>query len=163
MAIADRYRIYAEYVRPRSACVADLALMMADDAEVMRVLDTLNVHKRRPSMVIAVLRLMFHQIHDWPALRARFLADPQPVLAQARRRSINVTEPARLAALLPLLALIEAPIALIDVGASLGLCLLPDRYSYRYSGGAVLPGERTHGLEVPVFDCAAGASVPLPR
>jgi hypothetical protein len=34
--------------------------------------------------------------------------------------------------LLPLLASLRQPLALIEVGASGGLCLLPDRYSYRY-------------------------------
>lgn len=37
--------------------------------------------------------------------------------------------------LLPLISAIEGPVALIEVGASAGLCLHPDRYSYRYDVG----------------------------
>ena len=57
------------------------------------------------------------------------------VEAQCRVRSVQTNEPLRCAALLPALARIEGPIALIEVGASAGLCLYPDRYSYRYRRG----------------------------
>ncbi|MFF0425680.1 DUF2332 family protein [Streptomyces sp. NPDC004520] len=35
-----------------------------------------------------------------------------------------------------LLASLPQPLALIEVGASVGLCLYPDRYRYRYDDGA---------------------------
>jgi hypothetical protein len=50
-------------------------------------------------------------------------------------RNLQTNEPLRCAALLPALSGIDGPIALLEVGASAGLCLYPDRYSYRYGGG----------------------------
>jgi hypothetical protein len=41
--------------------------------------------------------------------------------------------------LVPLLAALPQPLALIEVGASAGLCLYPDRYSYRYGETVLHP------------------------
>ena len=46
-------------------------------------------------------------------------------------RRTQTNEPARCALLLPLLAALPQPLALLEVGASAGLCLLPDRYALR--------------------------------
>ena len=68
---------------------------------------------------------------------------PTSVVAECSRRSLQTNEPLRCAALLPALSGIEGPIALLEVGASAGLCLYPDRYSYRYRGGPrPRPGRR---------------------
>jgi hypothetical protein len=63
--------------------------------------------------------------------------------------------------LLPVLADLRRPLALIEVGASAGLCLLPDRYGYDYGTHRIeppLPG----AAEPPMFRCVASAATPLP-
>ncbi|WP_274562813.1 DUF2332 family protein [Streptomyces spiramyceticus] len=58
--------------------------------------------------------------------------------------------------MLPALATLPQPLALIEVGASAGLCLHPDRYAYRYNGGEQL------GSSPVTLDCRTEGPVPLP-
>jgi hypothetical protein len=74
-------------------------------------------------------------------------------------RATQTNEPARCATLLPILAGLPQPLALIEVGASAGLCLLPDHYAYDYGGRRLRPA----GVEAPpMFACHAGAGTPVP-
>jgi hypothetical protein len=50
-----------------------------------------------------------------------------------RERLTQTNEPGRCAVLLPVLARLPQPLALLEVGASAGLCLYPDAYGYHYS------------------------------
>jgi hypothetical protein len=75
----------------------------------------------------------------------------------ARRTQTN--EPARCAMLLPILARLPQPLALLEVGASAGLCLLPDHYGYQYGAHRIPPPSP----EAPVFAARASAATPLPN
>jgi hypothetical protein len=74
----------------------------------------------------------------------------------ARRTQTN--EPARCAMLLPALARLKQPLALLEVGASAGLCLLQDRYGYDYGTHRIAPPSPA----APVFSARANAATPLP-
>jgi hypothetical protein len=76
-------------------------------------------------------------------------------------RSTQTNEVGRCAALIPLLAHLPQPLALLEVGASAGLCLFPDRYSYRYSNGAAL--DPADGVSPVVLPCEISGSVPVPQ
>ena len=73
-----------------------------------------------------------------------------------RSRATQTNEPGRCAVLLPVLAALPQPLALLDVGASAGLCLYPDKYSYRY-------GDHRIGAGDPVLECAASGMGPPAR
>jgi hypothetical protein len=73
-------------------------------------------------------------------------------------RSTQTNEPARCATLLPVLARLKQPIALLEVGASAGLCLFPERYSYVYGGATLSSGD----ADAPVFKCDANRRTPVP-
>jgi hypothetical protein len=72
-------------------------------------------------------------------------------------RATQTNEPARCAALLPLLARLPQPVALVEVGSSAGLCLYPDRYSYEYDGTAVGPPSPVR------LTCRTSGGVPPPQ
>src|SRR5438477_4198664 len=73
---------------------------------------------------------------------------------------MQTNEPARRATLLPVLARLPQPLALIEVGASAGLCLMADRYGYDYRRGLVRPS--VDQLDPPVFSCVVTATTPVP-
>ena len=75
-----------------------------------------------------------------------------------RHRRTQTNEVGRCAILLPVLARLQGPLALVEVGASAGLCLLLDRYRYRY-------GDRSVGdASAPVLlDCEVSGPVPVPK
>ena len=75
-------------------------------------------------------------------------------------RSTQTNEPGRCAALLPVLAGIPEPLALLEVGASAGLCLLPDFYGYDY--GRTILGPEAPRSTPPVFPCTINAATPVP-
>ncbi len=71
-------------------------------------------------------------------------------------RSTQTSEPGRCATLLLLLARLPQPLALLEVGASAGLCLLPDRYGYDYQVAG------RHQRLIP-SDASAETSISLSR
>ena len=88
---------------------------------------------------------------EWVAAHA------DEVVAECSVRSLQTNEPLRCAALLPALSGIDGPIALLEVGASAGLCLYPDRYSYRYGGGPDL--DPREGASTVVLACARSPAI----
>lgn len=151
------YRRFAEEAAGRSPLYAALALAVAGDEAMQRVLGRLPPGRRQPHLLFAAFRHLFGTPADPRAFRTTLLARPDAVRSVMLARATQTNEPARCALLLPVLARLPAPLALIEAGASAGLCLLPDRYGYDY-GGARLPAPEGG----PVFSCAAGPGVPLP-
>lgn len=139
-AVAERYARFARDEAPgRSDLYAAWAARVAVDPAVQAVLARVPAQRRQPPLVFAVTRLLGVGEVD-AAVWATWLGiHADEVVAECARRSLQTNEPLRCAALLPALSRIEGPIALLEVGASAGLCLYPDRYSYRYRGAA---GER---------------------
>jgi hypothetical protein len=66
----------------------------------------------------------------YDAFRAAALDRRAEVATTMLARRTQTNEPARCATLLPALASLRQPLAVLEVGASAGLCLLPDRYGY---------------------------------
>ena len=156
---AENYRAFAAEARGRSPWYDELALAVAGDARVLDFLVALPTAKRQPNLLFAAARYLLGEPPDLAALHA-LLADRDGELAGtmlARRTQTN--EPARCATLLPALALLPPPLAIVEVGASAGLTLLADRYSYDYDGHEVAgtdPG-------APVLACQPRGAVPLPQ
>jgi hypothetical protein len=132
-AVRERYARFARDEAPhRSALYADWAARVAGDAAVAAVITRLAPLQRQPALVFAVTRMLGCGLVAAGEWAAWLTENADAVVAEASVRGVQTNEPLRCAALLPALARIEGPIALVEVGASAGLCLYPDRYSYRY-------------------------------
>jgi hypothetical protein len=158
---AEAYRRFAAVeARGRSPLYERLAEGVAADADVLAFLLTLPGPKRQPNLLFAAVRHRLGTPWDWPSFRDRLLAEQDAVREVMMARSTQTNEPARCATLLPILAALPQPLALIEVGASAGLCLLPDLYGYDYGRARLMA--RQAGTGTPVFPCVAGRDVPLP-
>lgn len=163
-AVAERYARFARDEAPgRSALYAGWAAGIAGDSEAAAVLARIPATHRQPPLVFAVSRLLGAPEEAYPAWAAWLAAHGDALVAEASARSLQTNEPLRCAALLPALSLVDGPIALLEVGASAGLCLYPDRYSYRYRGGPDLdPGSGVSPV-VLVSDLAGRPALRLPE
>jgi hypothetical protein len=132
---ADEYRSFAELMaRGSSPLYERLALGVADDGEVLALLEGLPPARRQPNLLLAAARLAGGTPRDYPGLRDIVLGRTDEVVATMLTRRTQTNEPGRCAGLYPALAALPQPLALLEVGASAGLCLLADRYRYEYTG-----------------------------
>jgi hypothetical protein len=134
-AVQERYARFARDEAPgRSDLYAEWAAGVADDEDLRRILLRIPETRRQPPLVFAVTRMLGAALTGYPHWRDFVLRNADEVVAECASRRLQTNEPLRLAALLPVLSEIEGPRALLEVGASAGLCLYPDRYSYRFTG-----------------------------
>lgn len=157
MTIAERYaRFGAGEARGVSPIYERLSLAVSADETILGLLETVPTPKQQPNLLFAAVRLLggpvddpaaFHEftVTNWPAIEAELLT-----------RATQTNEAGRCALLLPVLAALPQPLALLEVGAAAGVNLYPDRYSYRY-------GDQLVGSAGPVLDCALTGTVPPAR
>lgn len=138
---------------------AELSGSIANDEEVLTFLVKLPKSKRQPNLFLASYRSLFGTPKDWLTFRSHVLADPQIIAERMLERSTQTNEPGRCAVLIPLLAALPQPLAIIEVGAAAGLCLLPDRYAYDYGTRHFSPIGQ---VDPPIFVCNVTPNTPLP-
>jgi hypothetical protein len=152
--------VYAEFAvreaRGVSAAYERLAGAVSADDELLALIAGLPPEKWQPNLLFGVVRLLGGPVEDPEAFRDFTVAHWPEIAAEVRVRSTQTNEAGRCALLLPVLAALPQPLALLEVGASAGLCLYPDRYSYRYGGYTV-------GSAGPVLDCVATGLTPPSR
>lgn len=156
--IAEGYRRFAEVeAAPVSPRYAELSRAVGGDEEILRFLAAMPVGKRQPNLLFAALQYLHGRAPDAAELHGWVCDDAGGLRATMLERATQTNEPARCTALLPVLDALPGPLALLEVGASAGLCLYPDRYSYDYDGVRV-------GPESPVrLRCLTSGDGPVPR
>jgi hypothetical protein len=130
----EQYVEFGREARDESPCFAEWSAGVAQDEEVLAWLADLPPLKQQPNLVFAAAR--WHGVPapgPYAGLRSALLADDGSIRATILSRSTQTNEVGRLATLTPAFAtLSDEPLALLEVGASAGLCLYPDRYSYAW-------------------------------
>jgi hypothetical protein len=154
------YAAFADIEAPgQSALFEDWARGVAGDQQLLDLLVTLPKPKRQPNLLFACSRLLGCPLAPFEEWREWLLPNWPAVAAQMRVRATQTNEPRRCALLLPVLAQLTGPLALLEVGASAGLCLYPDRYSYSYDGVRVDPST---GPSPVLLECATTGEPPIP-
>lgn len=153
--IAATYRHFAEAeARGISATYDQWARGVSQDPAVLALLSELPGLKIQPNLVFAAARLKGAPVGDYEQFRTWLLTHWGEVKPEVLQRATQTNEANRCAVMLPILSRLDrlgtavaptaadaggqsagerAPLALIEAGASAGLCLYPDRYSYAYT------------------------------
>ena len=181
-ATAQWYRRFGTVDAPgNSPCYAEWSVGIAEDPELIRRIDEWPYNKRQPLLLLAAARFLGAQISPYREFRAYLDGHWDEISRTVLARATQTNEAGRCAALLPSLARIEAsegrPLALIEVGASAGLALFPDRYGYEFDAGTAAAGSAGAGTAAvtrlhpagaepgtfPVLRCTTAGPVPLPE
>ncbi len=147
-----------------------LALAVAERPGVLGLLQHVERPRRQPNLLLGALRWHGVDVGD-PASALTWVEGHRDlVLDVLRTRRTQTNEAARCALLLPALARLArrspGPLAIVEVGASAGLCLLYDAWRYRYEVDDVVGAGAVHEVgpaDSPVtLGCAVTGPAPLP-
>lgn len=162
--IARCYRRFAESdVADRSPHYRAWAEAVGEDPAALAFLAELPELKRQPNLLFAATRWLCGLDAGHPELSSLLRERPGQLAELMLARRTQTNEPARCATLLPALASLPQPLALLEVGASAGLCLLPDRYRYDFAGHRVPASGSEPDSTAPVLRCAPHGPVVLPE
>lgn len=158
-AIAQRYLRFARHeAQGQSALYEALSKHVAASDRLLDFLSRLPADRQQPNLLFAAVRLVAGIPDDTGALDAAIETHGPAITSLMRSRTTQTNEPGRCAVLLPVLSRLPQPLALLEVGASAGLCLLPDKYGYDY-------GERTisaPSTAAPIYSCEVNELTPIP-
>ncbi len=158
--LSRRYRRFA-LVEARGASVVyeRLAVFISESPEILVFIASLPVERRQPNLFLAAVAHVAGVPQSGDELADVVPESPADIRRVMLSRTTQTNEPARCSVLLPVSARLPQPLALLEVGASAGLCLMPNRYDY---GAASLGPDAWTAAAPPVFPCLVTKNTPLP-
>lgn len=163
--VSTRYSDFARYeVRGRTPVYLAWARGIADDPATCELIARLPRIKRQPVLVFAAARHAgATETEDYDEFRSFLHSRWAEVEQIVLTHSTQTNEAKRCAVLLPFLSMLPGPLSLVEVGAAAGLCLYPDRYSYRYrTPDGVVALDPVTGPSSVVIGCAIDAGIAAP-
>lgn len=154
-------RLYAWFADETSATSPTweaLCRWVARTPRVHRRLDTLPGHARQPNRLLAAVRFLDGPTEPGADFTAWLESNWAEVEGIVLSRTTQTNEPGRCAVVAPVLASLPQPIALLELGSSAGLCLIPDRYVYSYDGALSRPSAAAP--DAPLFPCSMSGTAP---
>lgn len=178
--LTRRFRDQTETMSTRAPFTARLSRAIADLPDVVALLRSAPPEQQLPVLLLAaihhdVLGDPHCELAAWypnitadprtddvtPALRRHCAERAEAITDTVTTRSTQTNEVGRCGFFLPALGLIAdevGALSLVDVGASAGLNLFPDRYEYRYEPGGAVGGPSDVRITV-----GTRGAVPVPR
>ena len=161
MDCAQAYAVFAEReVKGYSPTYFEWARSVSSDPDVLKLIGQLPPRCQQPNLIFAACRFLGAEPGPYGAFRDFMLRNRLDIADVARHRRTQTNEPGRCAVLLPILARLPQPLALLEVGASAGLCLYPDRYSYTYDAKHRI--DPSDGAGAVSLACVTNGDPPLP-
>lgn len=158
---AKTYADFAESeVKGYSPTYFEWATSISQDRDVLTLIGQLPPRCQQPNLIFAACRFLGVEPGPYAMFRNFLLTNWLEVAGLAMSRRTQTNEPGRCAVLLPILAELPGPLALLEVGASAGLCLYPDRYSYIYDSEHRI--DPVEGISEVSISCATRGNPPLP-
>ena len=159
VSLGDIVHSLIDEARGVSEAYEALALGIATAPEILDFIASVPSDRRQPNLFLAAVRSVCGVPENTTHLQLLLWQEHERIRSVMLSRTTQTNEPARCSVLLPVLARLPQPLALLEVGASAGLCLLPDRYGYDYGERRIEPSIKG----APVFHCAASGAVSLPE
>jgi hypothetical protein len=161
-ALRERYLHFAQNeAKGVSPLYEELARAVAGSDALLGFVASLPEPRRQPNLLFAAVRHLCGTPADARHFAELVARHAEPIRCVILARGTQTNEPGRCATLLPALARLPEPLALLEVGASAGLCLLPDRYGYDY-GRVRLEPMCPGATPSPLFPCRANGATPVP-
>ena len=169
--VPTRYRAFADNeVRDRTPEFAVWSRGIAEDQQIAELIASLPPLQRQPVLVYAAARFVgVPDTTDYQEFRTAFQENFEQIREVAATHKTQTNEARRIGCLLPFIASAAAAnpsgkVSLIEAGASAGLCLYPDRYSFSFPTlDAAEPYRIENGASAPVMEVELRGMIAPPR